>query len=48
MTFSIVHLLPELLGTYGDRGNVDVLSWRLNQRGIDNEVITVHVGEEIP
>lgn len=48
MTFSIVHLLPELLGTYGDRGNVDVLSWRLSQRNIDNEVLTIRVGEAIP
>ncbi|MFZ2227933.1 MAG: glutamine amidotransferase [Candidatus Nanopelagicaceae bacterium] len=48
MTFSIVHLLPELLGTYGDRGNVDILSWRLKQRGVAHEVITVGVGEKVP
>lgn len=48
MTFSIVHLLPELLGTYGDRGNVEVLSWRLSQREIENEIVTVRVGEVIP
>lgn len=48
MTLAIVHLLPELLGTYGDRGNVDVLSWRLHQRGIAHEVKIVHLGEEIP
>ena len=35
----IVNLLPELLGTYGDQGNVATLSWRLNQRGIKNELI---------
>ncbi|MSY46878.1 MAG: glutamine amidotransferase, partial [Actinobacteria bacterium] len=34
MTLTLVHLLPELLGTYGDRGNVDIASWRLTQRGI--------------
>lgn len=48
MTFTIVHLLPELLGTYGDRGNVDVLSWRLKQRKIQHEVVVVHVGEDVP
>ncbi|MDP1712482.1 MAG: glutamine amidotransferase [Candidatus Nanopelagicaceae bacterium] len=48
MTFSIIHLLPELLGTYGDRGNVDILSWRLRARGIEHEVLTVGVGEKIP
>ena len=48
MTFSIVHLLPELLGTYGDRGNVDILSWRLKQRNIAHEVLTVGVGDKVP
>jgi CobQ-like glutamine amidotransferase family enzyme len=48
MTFTIVHLFPELLGTYGDRGNVDVTAWRLTQRGIENEVIEVGIGEKIP
>ena len=48
MTFTIVHLLPELLGTYGDRGNVDVLSWRLAQRNIPHDVLTVGVHDEIP
>lgn len=48
MTLAIVHLFPELLGTYGDRGNVDVLSWRLQQRKIEHEVVTVHVGQEVP
>ena len=31
----IINLLPELLGTYGDQGNVATLSWRLTQRGIE-------------
>lgn len=48
MTFTIVHLLPELLGTYGDRGNVDILSWRLKQRYIEHEVIIVAAGDKIP
>ncbi|HEX7404953.1 MAG TPA: glutamine amidotransferase [Candidatus Nanopelagicaceae bacterium] len=48
MTFTLVHLLPELLGTYGDRGNVEVASWRLKQRGIAHDVITIGVGEKVP
>jgi len=48
MTLTIVHLLPELLGTYGDRGNVEILSWRLKQRNIAHEVLTVSVDDKIP
>lgn len=48
MTFTIVHLLPELLGTYGDRGNVEILSWRLKEREIAHQVLTVGVGDAIP
>lgn len=48
MTFTIVHLLPELLGTYGDRGNVEILSWRLKQREVPYELLTIGVGESIP
>lgn len=48
MTFSIVHLLPELLGTYGDRGNVEILSWRLKQRNIAHELLTVGVDDNVP
>ncbi|MBI3429663.1 MAG: glutamine amidotransferase [Actinobacteria bacterium] len=48
MTLTIVHLLPELLGTYGDRGNVDILSWRLKERGIAHDVLTIGVNDEVP
>lgn len=48
MTFTIVHVLPELLGTYGDRGNVEILSWRLKERDIEHEVLTVGVSDAIP
>jgi len=48
MTFTIVHLFPELLGTYGDKGNVDLLAWRLAQREIANEVIEVGVNDIVP
>ena len=48
MTLTIVHILPELLGTYGDRGNVDILSWRLRQRDIAHEVLTVGANDLVP
>lgn len=44
----IVNLLPELLETYGDRGNVATLSWRLSKRGIANEVINASAYEKLP
>lgn len=37
----IALVLPDLLGTYGDRGNVTVLAQRLRWRGIDSETVTV-------
>lgn len=44
----IVNLLPELLGTYGDQGNVATLSWRLSQRGIANEVVHASAYNTLP
>ncbi|GAA0529401.1 glutamine amidotransferase [Saccharopolyspora subtropica] len=37
----IALVLPDLLGTYGDRGNVIVLAQRLAWRGIGSETVTV-------
>jgi hypothetical protein len=39
---------PQLLGTYGDRGNAEVLAWRLRQRGHDAIVVEVPAPEPIP
>jgi len=39
---------PELLGTYGDRGNAVVLVQRLHWRGCDAELVEVGAGEPIP
>ena len=44
----IVNLLPELLGTYGDQGNVATLSWRLNQRGIKNQIVHASAYHSLP
>lgn len=41
-------VFPELLGTYGDRGNAVVLVERARRRGIDAELVEVPAGEPIP
>jgi len=44
----IVHLYPDLLSTYGDRGNVICLAQRAVWRGIDVSVETVTRGQPLP
>jgi CobQ-like glutamine amidotransferase family enzyme len=44
----IALLYPELLGTYGDRGNASVLVQRLRWRGIESEAIEVSLGAPAP
>lgn len=39
---------PELLGTYGDRGNAVVLVERCRRRGIDAELVEIPAGDPIP
>ncbi len=41
-------VFPELLGTYGDRGNAVILVERCRRRGIDAELVEVLAGEPIP
>ena len=41
-------VFPELLGTYGDRGNAVVLVQRCLWRGIPAELVEVHAGAPIP
>lgn len=45
---SLVHLYPDLLMTYGDRGNVLTLSRRAAWRGFSVQVTGVSRGEPIP
>ena len=45
---SIALLYPELLGTYGDRGNAAVLSSRLAWRGIASDVVEVWAHSTVP
>ena len=47
-TVHIGVLLPDLLGTYGDRGNAVVLAQRLRWRGQPAEVVEVPAGSPIP
>jgi CobQ-like glutamine amidotransferase family enzyme len=44
----IVLLYPELLGTYGDRGNALVLERRATLRDIKARVVEVAIGESVP
>jgi CobQ-like glutamine amidotransferase family enzyme len=45
---TIVHLYPDLLLTYGDRGNVLALARRAEWRGFSVKVVGVTRGERIP
>jgi lipid II isoglutaminyl synthase (glutamine-hydrolysing) len=47
-TVGIAVLLPDLLGTYSDRGNAEVLAQRLRWRGIAAEVRTVTATDAPP
>jgi lipid II isoglutaminyl synthase (glutamine-hydrolysing) len=41
-------IYPELLGTYGDRGNAEVLAWRATGHGLVAEVAEVAAGDPVP
>ncbi|HHV61951.1 MAG TPA: glutamine amidotransferase [Firmicutes bacterium] len=45
MKLIICHLYPDLMNTYGDRGNMITLYKRASWRGIEVEVIPVSIGE---
>lgn len=47
MKLSICYLYPDLMNTYGDRGNIICLSQRLLWRGIDVEVVPLTVGDTL-
>jgi CobQ-like glutamine amidotransferase family enzyme len=44
----LVHLYPDFLGCYGQRGNVQILSQRCRWRGIAVERLELEIGEAIP
>lgn len=47
-TMRIVRIHNELLGTYGDSGNVDVLAFRSKFHGVRSEIIDVSYREPLP
>ena len=47
-TLTIVHVYPELLGTYGDRGNVLALVHRAEARGVPVRVLDVGLDQPLP
>ena len=48
MTLSIVRLYHDLLGTYGDQGNAEVLVHRTRGRGLAVELVEVTPGAPVP
>jgi lipid II isoglutaminyl synthase (glutamine-hydrolysing) len=44
----VVEVFPDLLGTYGDRGNALVLAHRCLRRGIECDVLQARAGSPIP
>jgi CobQ-like glutamine amidotransferase family enzyme len=47
-SIKIIRIHNELLGTYGDRGNADVLAFRAKFHGITTEIIDVSYLEKLP
>jgi len=47
-TIRIVRIHNELLGTYGDRGNADVLAFRSKFHGVKSEIIDVSYRDALP
>lgn len=44
---NILHMYPDLLGLYGDSGNIEVLRYRCGMRNIDCRVIKYDIGSEL-
>lgn len=47
MEINIIHLFPDLLNLYGDRGNIMVLKKRCELRGITPNIIEFRINDEI-
>ena len=47
-TLTLVLVYPEILGTYGDRGNAVALAHRARARGIDTDLVEVAYGDPLP
>jgi len=44
----VVWVYPDLLSTYGDRGNMLILAWRARMRGIPVETVEVRSDQRLP
>src|SRR3990167_9483666 len=47
MTLQICHLYPDLMDTYGDKGNIITIVKRCQWRGIKTNVTSVTVGQSL-
>ena len=48
MKLKILHLYPDLLNLYGDRGNLTAMRRRLEWRGIECEITELPAGKALP
>ena len=48
MTITLVRLYHDLLGTYGDQGNAEVLCHRIAGRGLSCDLVEVSPGDAVP
>ena len=44
----ILYLYPDILELYGDFGNIQVLRYRLEQRGIKATIVPYSIGDASP
>lgn len=44
----ILYLYPDILELYGDYGNIQVLKYRLKQRGINVNIVPYSIGDSVP
>ncbi|MEJ0014069.1 MAG: hypothetical protein WDN07_00210 [Actinomycetota bacterium] len=44
----IIRIHNELLGTYGDRGNADILKYRAGLRGIKSRIVDISYRDPVP
>ena len=47
MKITIAHLYPDLLNLYGDKGNIITLQHRMEQRGIETQVMQYELNDDI-
>jgi lipid II isoglutaminyl synthase (glutamine-hydrolysing) len=47
MKITLGYLYPDIMGTYGDRGNVETVRRRCGWRGIDADVVELRIGDRL-